>query len=144
MLTIVEGLAKKYFLQFSICKSSHNALLRRVKAVKTRSSPYVFCRQNQDFQSILCYKRQERTFSDSCTPIFRQSRKRQRGHFPSFDTIPNLCAQSKLALKKGGFNRMTEIQYKTWEYALQGRDILARARTGTGKTWVSSFPFLLS
>lgn len=76
-------------------------------------------------------------------------RRRKRDQYPTFESISNLHQQSKLALKRRGFLRMTEIQSKTWEHALQGKDILARACTGTGKTLVSFcriffvWPFLL-
>ena len=60
---------------------------------------------------------------------------------PSFVTTelfadsPDICAATKRALTEDmGLERMTEIQAKTLAPALQGHDVLARARTGTGKT----------
>eukprot|EP00977_Amphora_coffeiformis_P007817 scaffold1717_cov169-Amphora_coffeaeformis.AAC.12 len=41
---------------------------------------------------------------------------------------------SKRAIAEMGLKSMTEIQAKTFEAASSGRDVLARARTGTGKT----------
>jgi len=55
--------------------------------------------------------------------------------YPKFSELPNL---HKTLLKNIEtnlqFERTTEIQLKTWEHAVDGRDVLGRARTGTGKT----------
>ncbi|KAK1741035.1 hypothetical protein QTG54_008287 [Skeletonema marinoi] len=40
--------------------------------------------------------------------------------------------------------RMTEIQYKTFDAASTGSDVLARARTGTGKTLAFLVPGIQS
>jgi ATP-dependent RNA helicase MSS116 len=41
-----------------------------------------------------------------------------------------------------GFQQATEIQAKAWSAAVEGRDVLARARTGTGKTLAFLLPTL--
>ena len=46
----------------------------------------------------------------------------------------DLHPSSKRALEKMGLKTMTEIQEKTYAAALSGKDVLGRARTGTGKT----------
>ena len=54
--------------------------------------------------------------------------------FPHFANVPDLDPSIKKALKNSGLTTMTEVQAKTWEAASAGKDVLARARTGTGKT----------
>lgn len=53
---------------------------------------------------------------------------------PTFSALPNLHPSLKSALHKASLVKMTEVQHKTWEAASGGTDVLARARTGTGKT----------
>jgi ATP-dependent RNA helicase MSS116 len=62
--------------------------------------------------------------------------------YPRFEDKPNLHPSSKIALKKMGLETMTEIQAKTFDAAASGQDILARARTGTGKTMAFLLPAL--
>jgi len=54
--------------------------------------------------------------------------------FPEFDKIPGLHPILVKNLRAMNFKTMTEIQALTWEAASSGRDVLGRARTGTGKT----------
>jgi ATP-dependent RNA helicase MSS116 len=56
------------------------------------------------------------------------------GLLPLFADMKDLHPLSKKALQSMGLTRMTEIQAKTWIPAVAGRDVLGRARTGTGKT----------
>lgn len=52
----------------------------------------------------------------------------------SFTECKQLHQSSKRAIIEGmGHQTMTEVQAKTFSAALAGKDILARARTGTGK-----------
>ena len=53
---------------------------------------------------------------------------------PTFDSLVNLHPSLKSALTNAGLVNMTQVQHKTWEAASGGSDVLARARTGTGKT----------
>ena len=53
--------------------------------------------------------------------------------FPTFDSIEGLHPTLAQNLRRCQFERMTEIQAKTWESASKGQDVLGRARTGTGK-----------
>lgn len=46
------------------------------------------------------------------------------------------------ALSKLGFPRPTEVQLKALPFALQGKDLLIRARTGSGKTIAFALPLL--
>jgi len=60
---------------------------------------------------------------------------------PLFSSLPNLHPSSLHALEhKLKLSRMTEIQHKTFEAASSGRDVLGRARTGTGKTLAFLLP----
>ena len=52
----------------------------------------------------------------------------------SFSDCKNIHPNSKRALVEDmGLQTMTEVQAKTFAAALAGKDILVRARTGTGK-----------
>ena len=46
------------------------------------------------------------------------------------------------ALKEKGFEAPTEIQSKTIPLALEGKDLIGQARTGTGKTAAFGLPLL--
>ena len=60
---------------------------------------------------------------------------------PRFVDVVNMHPSSKRAVVRDlGLTTMTEIQAKTFEAASSGRDILARARTGTGKTLAFLLP----
>lgn len=53
----------------------------------------------------------------------------------SFAECDNIHPSSKRALVEDmGLQKMTEVQAKTYNAAISGQDVLARARTGTGKT----------
>lgn len=62
--------------------------------------------------------------------------------FPKFATHPGLSPKFKGALAKMQFTHMTEIQAKTFEAAVTGRDVLGRAKTGSGKTVAFLLPAL--
>lgn len=59
-------------------------------------------------------------------------------NFESFD-LPNSL---QVSLKKMGFTLPTPIQSKAIPFALQGRDIIASAQTGTGKTMAFLIPVI--
>ena len=52
---------------------------------------------------------------------------------PGFDTLP-LAPALLAGLEEMGFRRMTPVQASALPHVLAGRDVLARARTGSGKT----------
>jgi hypothetical protein len=54
---------------------------------------------------------------------------------PSFDLLPDLDPLLLQALKTKNLHKasLTEIQARTWELGLTGRDIVGRSRTGSGK-----------
>ena len=59
----------------------------------------------------------------------------------SFSECDNLHISSKRALVEDmGLQKMTEVQAKTYNAAISGQDVLARARTGTGKTLAFLLP----
>mmetsp|Transcript_5640 Transcript_5640/g.14111 ORF Transcript_5640/g.14111 Transcript_5640/m.14111 type:complete len:596 (+) Transcript_5640:151-1938(+) len=59
----------------------------------------------------------------------------------SFSECKELHPSSKRALVEDmGLQTMTEVQAKTFSAALAGKDVLARARTGTGKTLAFLIP----
>jgi ATP-dependent RNA helicase RhlE len=59
----------------------------------------------------------------------------------SFNDLP-IRAELKNALAEKGFTRPTEIQDKTIEILLEGRDLLGIAQTGTGKTGAFLIPII--
>lgn len=59
----------------------------------------------------------------------------------TFDDLP-IHKSLKSALKEKGFERPTEIQDKSLETLLDGRDILGIAQTGTGKTGAFLIPVI--
>lgn len=59
----------------------------------------------------------------------------------TFEQMP-LDNRLKANIRKKGFKHPTEIQDKTLEYLLQGRDLLGIAQTGTGKTGAFLIPII--
>ena len=59
-------------------------------------------------------------------------------------SFASLCLDSRLlqGIAKQKFEKPTPVQSKAIPLALQGRDILARAKTGTGKTAAYLLPIL--
>ena len=73
-------------------------------------------------------------------------RKRRKYHErpPRFDELTDMHHLSKLALERAGLTRMTEIQAKAWQQALQGKDIIGRVSFKTvhvNLVFVLSFVF---
>jgi ATP-dependent RNA helicase MSS116, mitochondrial len=62
--------------------------------------------------------------------------------FGRFADLENMHPLSKQAVKEMGIENMTEIQSKTWEAAVTGKDVLGRSRTGSGKTLAFLLPAL--
>ena len=62
--------------------------------------------------------------------------------WPRFEDKDNLHPLSKKSIQNMGLTTMTEIQAKTFDAASSGQDVLARARTGTGKTLAFLLPAL--
>lgn len=54
----------------------------------------------------------------------------------------DVCPQILEAVQKLGFVNMTEIQWKSIPVMLEGRDIIAKAPTGTGKTCAFGIPII--
>jgi ATP-dependent RNA helicase RhlE len=65
-------------------------------------------------------------------------KKNSRADFASF----SFTAEIEEAIKQAGFDRPTEIQQKTIPAVLAGKDVLARAKTGSGKTAAFALPLL--
>lgn len=59
----------------------------------------------------------------------------------SFDSL-GLSAEILRALSEKGYNEPTPVQLQAIPYVLQGRDIMASAQTGTGKTAAFTLPIL--
>jgi ATP-dependent RNA helicase DDX56/DBP9 len=64
-------------------------------------------------------------------------------HTQSFSSFSHILdARILRALAEQGFARPTLVQAKAIPLALEGRDILARARTGSGKTAAYCIPLV--
>ena len=64
--------------------------------------------------------------------------------FLNFEEKDNLHPNSKRAVADMGLTTMTEIQVETFDAVVDGKDLLARARTGTGKTLAYLLPAIES
>ncbi len=64
-------------------------------------------------------------------------------HFPQADFESFSFSDDILsAIKQMGFEKPTDIQLKTIPSVLEGKDVLARADTGSGKTAAFALPLL--
>ena len=54
----------------------------------------------------------------------------------------NLSAELLEAVERIGFSEMTEIQEKAIPPLLEGRDVIGKSNTGTGKTAAFSLPII--
>jgi ATP-dependent RNA helicase MSS116 len=61
---------------------------------------------------------------------------------PNFADLKDLNPRTAHTLTSKGFKTMTEIQARTWDAAVSGKDVIGRARTGTGKTMAFLLPTL--
>ena len=58
-----------------------------------------------------------------------------------YNALP-LSAEMKQAIEKMGFTEMTEVQARVIPLMLDGRDVTAKAPTGTGKTCAFGIPLI--
>ena len=56
-----------------------------------------------------------------------------KSDLPRFQQLEQLSPDTLTALQRAGLEQLTEIQAKTFDPILSGKDVIARARTGTGK-----------
>ena len=59
-----------------------------------------------------------------------------------FSDIKNLSPERLAVLHEKGFKEAFPIQHKTFDLLFEGRDVLGRARTGTGKTIAFCLPLI--
>ena len=59
--------------------------------------------------------------------------KEQKTLYRRFEDL-DLHPKSLKALRRQGLHKLTEIQEKSFDMILSGKDVVGRARTGTGKT----------
>lgn len=78
----------------------------------------------------------------TCGPSSIASRRRftgsamsedDAGDIPVIDDLDCLSLRTKEALQRANLVRLTEIQAKTLQPILSGKDVIGKARTGTGK-----------
>lgn len=67
---------------------------------------------------------------DDLTEFIQENNDRTSSRFEELGLHP----KSLKALRRQGLHKQTEIQEKTFDVILSGKDVLGRARTGTGKT----------
>lgn len=54
----------------------------------------------------------------------------------------SLSAKTRSVLEGRGFTVMTPVQSQSYEYVFSGADVVARSRTGTGKTFAFGLPLI--
>ncbi|KAL8442199.1 hypothetical protein Emed_007397 [Eimeria media] len=59
----------------------------------------------------------------------------------SLDIFP-ICKTTKKQLKTLGFNRLLPVQVLSFKHVYKGRDVVCKARTGTGKTLAFALPLI--
>jgi ATP-dependent RNA helicase DDX56/DBP9 len=76
--------------------------------------------------------------NDIPVPVFKAQNGDEEGSFSSLGLDSRLLQ----GIAKQKFEKPTPVQSKAIPLALQGRDVLARAKTGTGKTAAYLLPIL--
>ena len=83
------------------------------------------------------------TVNEKHEEIVKIPQKSDPDDFPEFKDIADLHPSTIKAITDVlGLQKMTEIQHKTFHAAVTGKDVLGRARTGTGKTLAFLLPSL--
>jgi ATP-dependent RNA helicase RhlE len=77
----------------------------------------------------------------TAAPAASSTDREHRSHCLTFDTL-GLSADILRSVKEEGYTEPTPIQAKAIPLVLQGRDVLAAAQTGTGKTAAFTLPIL--
>ena len=54
----------------------------------------------------------------------------------------NFSEKTNSVLKEKGFLTMTPVQSQSYDYVYSGADVVARSRTGTGKTFAFGLPLI--
>ncbi|CAK9262339.1 unnamed protein product [Sphagnum jensenii] len=92
---------------------------------------------------------EEEVFVDSFeeeSPVLSEKKKKQRPGKSDVDELAidslGLSAEVVDALAKRGITRLFPIQRAVLEPAMRGRDLIARAKTGTGKTLAFGIPII--
>lgn len=60
----------------------------------------------------------------------------------NFHELPGISPEILRAVEDMGFSQMTEIQEKAIPVMMSGREIIAKAPTGTGKTCAFGIPLI--
>lgn len=94
--------------------------------------PSTFASTTRLFSAATNLSQQTRTFCSKPAPLEEEPQEAEM--FPNFQDLKELHPGLKKNVVTMKYKHMTEIQAKTWEAASSGRDVLGRARTGTGKT----------
>lgn len=70
--------------------------------------------------------------------------KVEKGEFPEKSELSYFLKNEKMiqVLKDKGIKRFFPIQYETFENIFKGKDLIARDRTGSGKTMAFSLPII--
>ena len=118
---MTPGSEKAEYVDWLLSSSSETETPAAAKAVRTPKTPTV--------------KRQSANSSSSSSDNNNNNNNKQTFSTDVlFADRPDLHPLSKRAVADMGLSSMTEIQARTFAAAATGRDVLGRARTGTGKT----------
>ncbi|CAM6031010.1 unnamed protein product [Sphagnum balticum] len=86
------------------------------------------------------------SFEEEESPVLSEKKKKQRPGKSDVDELAidslGLSAEVVDALAKRGITRLFPIQRAVLEPAMRGRDLIARAKTGTGKTLAFGIPII--
>jgi superfamily II DNA/RNA helicase len=68
----------------------------------------------------------------------------EKGEFPENSELSYFIKNEKMiqVLKDKGIKRFFPVQYETFESIFKGKDLIARDRTGSGKTMAFSLPVI--
>jgi len=118
---------------------NENTIIIPNRYVGRASFQGTFLRHPSSLAFSSSYSRDARLFSSAAaSPELSDD---EEDFFGDFEEKENLHPNSKRALSEVfGIKTMTEIQAKTFDAACSGKDVLGRARTGTGKTLAFLLP----
>ncbi|GKY93050.1 hypothetical protein MPSEU_000273300 [Mayamaea pseudoterrestris] len=80
------------------------------------------------------------TQSDPNPLFYNGIQTHNKEDLPSFENVTSISDGTQVSLKRAGLLKMTEIQARTMDPIIKGQDVIARARTGTGKTLAFLIP----
>ncbi|KAG2243730.1 hypothetical protein Bca52824_094432 [Brassica carinata] len=110
----------------------------KVKTELTEASQFDWCKGGVNTLGGETHRNINLRLADQATQAHERKKKGKSGGFESLNLGPNVYN----AIKKKGYKVPTPIQRKTMPLILSGVDVVAMARTGSGKTAAFLIPML--